>query len=59
MKVLRCFIDRIGTFAIMIFNLSFGADVGGLYLCEVREQQNVDDDDDDDISVEHKKKIEP
>ena len=41
----------------MIYNLSFGADVGGLYLCEVREQQN--DDNDDDISAGHKKKIEP
>ena len=57
LKILRCFIDRIGTFTIMIYNLSFGADVGGLYLCEVREQQN--DDNDDDISAGHKKKIEP
>ena len=27
---------RVGTVAIMVFNLSFAADMGQLYLCEVR-----------------------
>jgi len=30
------FTYRIGTAAIMVFNLSFAADMGHLYLCEVR-----------------------
>ena len=29
--------DRIGTLCIMTFNISFGVDVDGLYLCEVCE----------------------
>ena len=42
-----CCFYRIGTFAIMIFNLSFSADVERLYLCEVRvpcEELNETDD---------------
>ena len=55
LKVLLFFcFDRIGTLAIMIFNLSFGADVERLYLCEVRvpcEKNN------NDITANHKEKI--
>ena len=51
---LICF-DRIGTFSIMIFNLSFGADVERLYLCEVRvpcEEKNNNE-----ITTSHEEKI--
>ena len=61
-KVFKLFhLNRIGTFTIVIFSLTFGADVGGLYLCEVREQCEVrkQQNCDDDISAGHEKKIEP
>ena len=50
---LFCF-DRIGTFAIMIFYLSFSADVERLYLCEVRVP--CEEKDNNEITTNHKEK---
>ena len=48
---------RIGTFVIMIYNLSFVADVDRLYLCEVRVPcEGRNNESEEDITANHKEK---
>lgn len=48
------FFNRIGTFVIMIFQLSLGMDMTKFYLCEVEEEESSNDS--DDTAVNHKAK---
>ena len=48
---------RIGTICIMVYNISFGADVDGLYLCEVNYNKNNNNSNNDDNDCNEKKII--